>query len=222
MVGKTLKEIGFTEEVQPKHVAVKEAVLPFDKFAGADTLLGPEMRSTGEVMGIDAAFPMAYAKAQIAAGQRFVLSGNVFLSVNDISKPEVVPLAKMFTDIGFTISSTGGTAKVLKDAGVKVNTVLKMHEGRPHVGDLLQQGGIQLMIITSTQNDARDAVDGRNLRRLSLAKKVPLVTTMAGARATVMAIKALKEGEVDMICLQDFFPEGGVSMLPAGQEDFVV
>eukprot|EP00959_Pyramimonas_sp_CCMP1952_P401583 8414412-Pyramimonas_sp.AAC.1 len=157
MVGKTLKEIGFTEEVQPKHVAVKEAVLPFDKFAGADTLLGPEMRSTGEVMGIDAAFPMAYAKAQIAAGQRFVLSGNVFLSVNDISKPEVVPLAKMFTDIGFTISSTGGTAKVLKDAGVKVNTVLKMHEGRPHVGDLLQQGGIQLMIITSTQNDARDA-----------------------------------------------------------------
>jgi len=214
MVGKTLKEIGFEEEVHPQHVAVKEAVLPFDKFAGADTLLGPEMRSTGEVMGIDATFPMAYAKAQIAAGQRFTMEGTVFVSVNDLSKGEVVPLCQTLIELGFSISSTGGTAKVLKEAGVEVTTVLKMHEGRPHVGDLLQQGEIQLMIITSTSGDERDAVDGLNLRRLSLAKKVPLVTTMAGARATVEAIKELKKREVDMICLQDYFPEGGVSALP--------
>lgn len=204
MSGMTLADLHFTEEVIPRHVSVKEAVLPFDKFQGCDVLLGPEMRSTGEVMGIDFHFDKAFAKAQIAAYQRLPLTGTVFISMNDMMKDKVIPIAKGFQDLGFNILCTDGTANCLEKAGVQVERVLKLHEGRPHAADSVTNGGIQLMIITSS-GDALDQIDGRELRRLALAYKVPIITTIAGAQATLQAVSGLKESPVEMMALQDFF-----------------
>lgn len=204
MSGKTLKEVGFTEEVKLDHVAVKEAVLPFDKFPGADTLLGPEMRSTGEVMGIDKDFTKAYAKAQIAAGQRLPTSGKVFISVRDSDKPAVVEVAKQFADMGMTVVATGGTAKAIEAAGIAVKVAPKIHEGRPHIGDMLRDGEISLMVVTSSGDEA-DMRDGREIRRTAVGLKVPLVTTIAGAKATAAAVGVLQEGKLEMSPLQDFF-----------------
>ncbi|KAK4795892.1 hypothetical protein SAY86_028218 [Trapa natans] len=204
MSGKTLHDLGFTQEVIPRHVSVKEAVLPFEKFQGCDVLLGPEMRSTGEVMGIDYEFPVAFAKAQIAAGQRLPLSGTVFLSLNDLTKPHLEHIAWAFLDLGFRIVSTSGTARALELAGIPVERVLKMHEGRPHAADMVANGQIQLMVITSS-GDPLDQIDGRQLRRMALAYKVPIITTVAGALASAEAICSLKSSTIDMIALQDFF-----------------
>jgi carbamoyl-phosphate synthase large subunit len=204
MAGATLKDINFTEEVVLNHVAVKEAVLPFDKFPGADTLLGPEMRSTGEVMGIDKDFTKAYAKAQIAAGQRLPTKGKVFISVRDGDKAEAAVIAKQFSEMGMTVVSTGGTSKAIEAAGVPVKLALKIHEGRPHIGDLLRDGEISLMIVTSS-GDETDMKDGREIRRTAVGLKVPLVTTMAGAKATCNAVRVMQEGKLEMIALQDFF-----------------
>ncbi|KAJ4749859.1 Carbamoyl-phosphate synthase large chain [Rhynchospora pubera] len=205
MSGLTLQELGFTKEVVPKHVSVKEAVLPFEKFQGCDVLLGPEMRSTGEVMGIDSSFPVAFAKAQIAAGQKLPVSGTIFLSLNDLTKPHLASIARGFNDLGFKIIATSGTAKVLQLAGIPVEPVLKMHEGRPHVGDMLANGDIQAMVITSSPDDELDAKDGRKLRRMALSYKIPLITTVAGALATVEAIQSLKQETIEMVALQDYF-----------------
>ncbi|KAF3455051.1 hypothetical protein FNV43_RR05499 [Rhamnella rubrinervis] len=207
MSGKSLYDLGFTEEVIPAHVSVKEAVLPFEKFQGCDVLLGPEMRSTGEVMGIDYEFPIAFAKAQIASGQPPPLSGTVFLSLNDLTKPHLERIARAFQGLGFKIVSTSGTAHVLELAGIPVERVLKLHEGRPHAGDMVSNGQIQLMVITSS-GDALDQIDGRQLRRMALAYKVPVITTVAGALATAEAIRSLKSSTVKMIALQDFFDVG--------------
>jgi carbamoyl-phosphate synthase large subunit len=204
MAGATLKELNFTEEVKLNHVAVKEAVLPFDKFPGADTLLGPEMRSTGEVMGIDRDFNVAYAKAQIAAGQRLPTSGKVFISVRDSDKPAILDVAKQFHELGMTVVATGGTAKTIEAAGVPVTVAPKIHEGRPHIGDMLRDGDISLMIVTSSGDEA-DMKDGREIRRTAVGLKVPLVTTVAGAKATCSAVRVLQEGALTMQPLQDFF-----------------
>ena len=204
MAGATLKELHFTEEVKLNHVAVKEAVLPFDKFPGADTLLGPEMRSTGEVMGIDRDFNVAYAKAQIAAGQRLPTSGKVFISVRDSDKPAILDVAKQFHELGMTVVATGGTAKTIEAAGVPVTVAPKIHEGRPHIGDMLRDGDISLMIVTSSGDEA-DMKDGREIRRTAVGLKVPLVTTVAGAKATCSAVRVLQEGALTMQPLQDFF-----------------
>ncbi|XP_034895737.1 carbamoyl phosphate synthase arginine-specific large chain, chloroplastic [Populus alba] len=204
MSGKSLNEIGFTKEVIPAHVAVKEAVLPFDKFPGCDVLLGPEMRSTGEVMGIDYLVALAFAKAQIAAGQKLPLSGTVFLSLNDLTKSHLERLARAFLGLGFRIVSTSGTAHFLELKGISVDRVLKMHEGRPHAGDILANGQIQLMVITSS-GDALDQIDGRRLRRMALAYKVPIITTVSGALATANAIEKLKSCKIEVMALQDFF-----------------
>ncbi|XP_074557434.1 carbamoyl phosphate synthase arginine-specific large chain, chloroplastic [Curcuma longa] len=204
MSGKTLHELGFTKEVVPRHVSVKEAVLPFEKFQGCDVLLGPEMRSTGEVMGIDFDFHVAFAKAQIAAGQKLPVSGTIFLSLNDLTKPHLASLARGFLELGFKIVATSGTARVLELEGIPVEVVFKMHEGRPHAGDMLANGDIQAMVITSS-GDALDAIDGRQLRRMALAYKIPIITTVAGAMATVEAIKSLKHSSIQMLALQDYF-----------------
>ena len=204
MAGATLKELNFTEEVKLNHVAVKEAVLPFDKFPGADTLLGPEMRSTGEVMGIDRDFNVAYAKAQIAAGQRLPTSGKVFISVRDSDKPAILDVAKQFHELGMTVVATGGTAKTIEAAGVPVTVAPKIHEGRPHIGDMLRDGDISLMIVTSSGDEA-DMKDGREIRRTAVGLKVPMVTTVAGAKATCSAVRVLQEGALTMQPLQDFF-----------------
>lgn len=204
MSGKTLPELGFTTEVIPDHVSVKEAVLPFDKFPGCDVLLSPEMRSTGEVMGIDDTFAKAYAKAQIAASQKLPLAGTVFISCNDTTKETILPVAKEFLELGFKITATSGTAAALEAGGVEVTTVLKLHEGRPHAGDMVTNNEIQLMIITSS-GDELDKQDGRALRRLALSKKIPIVTTIAGASATSKAIGDLMHHKVSMKALQDYF-----------------
>ncbi|CAI5971398.1 unnamed protein product [Closterium sp. NIES-64] len=207
MAGKTLQELGFDKEVIPNHVSVKEAVLPFDKFPGCDVLLGPEMRSTGEVMGLDATFEKAFLKAQVAANQRLPTGGSVFVSLNDLTKESGVEVAKSFVDLGFKILATEGTANVLEDAGIEVERVLKLHEGRPHAGDLVSNGQIQLLVITSA-GDALDQKDGRLLRRTALGKKVPIITTMASARATVKAIRGLIESPIEMKALQDYYVAG--------------
>ncbi|XP_004289596.1 PREDICTED: carbamoyl-phosphate synthase large chain, chloroplastic [Fragaria vesca subsp. vesca] len=206
MSGKSLHDLGFTKEVIPAHMSVKEAVLPFEKFQGCDVLLGPEMRSTGEVMGIDYEFPIAFAKAQIAAGQAPPLSGTVFLSLNDLTKSHLERIAKAFLGLGFKIVSTSGTARVLELAKIPVERVLKLHEGRPNAGDMVANGQIQLMVITSS-GDALDQIDGRQLRRTALAYKIPVITTVAGALATAEAIKSLKSSSIKMIALQDFFDD---------------
>ncbi|WCJ41090.1 Carbamoyl-phosphate synthase large chain [Euphorbia peplus] len=204
MSGLSLSDIGFTKEVIPAHVAVKEVVLPFAKFQGCDVVLGPEMKSTGEGMGIDFVSALAFAKSQIATGQELPLTGTVFMSLNDLTKPHLEKLSKAFLEIGFRIIATSGTAHFLELKGIPVDRVLKMHEGRPHAGDMLANGDVQLVVITSS-GDALDQIDGRQLRRMALAYKVPIITTVAGALATAEAIKSLKTCSIKMIALQDFF-----------------
>ncbi|CAN1252956.1 Carbamoyl-phosphate synthase large chain, chloroplastic [Linum perenne] len=204
MSGKSLQDLNFTKEVIPAHVAVKEAVLPFEKFAGCDVVLGPEMRSTGEVMGIDFLVAVAFAKAQLAAGQKLPLSGTVFLSLNDMTKPHLERLARAFLELGFKIIATSGSAHFLELKGMPVERVLKMHEGRPHAGDMVANGDIHLMVITSSGDDL-DQIDGRHLRRMALAYKVPVITTVAGAMATAEAIKSVATSSFDVMALQDYF-----------------
>ncbi|KAM7277540.1 hypothetical protein ACFE04_004674 [Oxalis oulophora] len=204
MSGKSLHDLNFTKEVIPKHVSVKEAVLPFAKFPGCDVLLGPEMRSTGEVMGIDFTLAVAVAKAEIAAGQKLPLTGTVFLSLNDLTKSHLEKMAKAFIGLGFEIVSTSGTAHFLELKGIPVERVLKMHEGRPNAGDMVANGQIQLMVITSS-GDALDQIDGRELRRMALAYNLPVITTVNGAMATADAIRSLKSSAINMTALQDFF-----------------
>ncbi len=202
MSGKTLEELNFTEEVIPKHIAVKEAVLPFHKFPGTDTILGPEMRSTGEVMGIDSDFGRAFAKAFMGAGERLPLSGTVFVSMNDRDKAACVSVVKQFIDLGFSIMATSGTGLALKEHGLDVKLVLKLHEGRPHVLDAIKNQKIQLIINTPSGEEAH--TDARLIRRTALAYKIPIITTIAGAQATVAAILSLQTTTLDVKIIQDY------------------
>lgn len=203
MSGKTLKELGVTEEKVPSYVAVKEAVLPFAKFPGTDVLLGPEMRSTGEVMGIDTEFGKAFAKAELAASQLLPLSGTVFVSMHDRDKMAVLPVVRDFLDLGFKVTATMGTRRVLWEHDVKVDLELKLHEGRPHVLDAMKNQNVQLAIITPSGEEAR--ADGILIRRTALAYKIPIITTIAGAKATVAAIRALKSESVEVKAIQDYY-----------------
>jgi carbamoyl-phosphate synthase large subunit len=206
MSGETLAGLDYTEEVIPTHIAVKEAVLPFDKFAGTDTILGPEMRSTGEVMGIDVGFGRAYAKAELAAGQKLPLSGKVFVSTSDRDKQAVVPVVRDLIDLGFKIIATSGTQKVLTEHGLEVETILKLHEGRPNVGDIIKNGQIQLIINTPSGEEAQ--ADGKLIRRTALVYKIAMVTTIAGAKATAAAIKSLQTQPLEVKALQDYIGLG--------------
>jgi carbamoyl-phosphate synthase large subunit len=206
MSGETLVGLNYMEEVIPKHIAVKEAVLPFDKFAGTDTILGPEMRSTGEVMGIDVGFGRAYAKAELAAGQKLPLTGKVFVSTSDRDKLAVVPVVRDFIDMGFQIIATSGTQKVLEEHGLKVESVLKLHEGRPNVVDIIKNGQIQLIINTPSGEEAQ--ADGKLIRRTALVYKIGIVTTIAGAKATAAAIKSLQSQPLEVKALQDYIGLG--------------
>ena len=202
MSGETLAGLNYTEEVIPTHIAVKEAVLPFDKFPGTDTILGPEMRSTGEVMGIDIDFGRAYAKAALAAGQKLPLTGKVFVSMNDRDKLAVVPVVRDLIDLGFKIIATSGTQRVLEEHGLVVESVLKLHEGRPHVVDIIKNGQIQLIINTPSGEEAQ--ADGKLIRRTALVYKIGIVTTIAGAKATAAAIKSLQSQPLEVKALQDY------------------
>jgi carbamoyl-phosphate synthase large subunit len=202
MAGKTLKELGFTREIWPKYWAVKESVFPFNRFHGQDILLSPEMRSTGEVMGLDADLGIAYAKSQMAAGSPLPLGGKVFISVSDAHKKEVGAVAKQFADLGFELAATSGTAGVLEKAGLKVQRTLKLLEGRPNVIDLLKNKEIQLVI--NTPSGATPLADGVKIRTTAVYTGTPIMTTLSGAKAAVRGIAALKKSGYGVQTLQEY------------------
>ena len=203
MSGKSLESLGVEKETVPKHIAVKEAVLPFNKFLNTDTLLGPEMRSTGEVMGIDTDFGKAFAKAEIGAGVDLALSGTVFVSMNERDKKAIVPVVQDFIDLGFKIVATAGTQKSLQDNGIEnVDLILKLHEGRPHVVDSIKNNEIQLIINTPTGEESQ--TDAQLIRRMALDYKLPIITTIAGAKATVAAIRSLQSEPLEVKALQEY------------------
>ena len=202
MAGKSLKELGFTQEIRPEYWAVKESVFPFSRFPGQDILLSPEMRSTGEVMGLDADLGIAYAKSQIAAGGPLPLSGRVFISVSDAHKPEAANVAKQFVALGFELVATNGTALVLEQAGLKVQRVFKLSEGRPNAVDLLKNREIQLVINTPAgQNPRADEV---KIRTTAVYTNTPIMTTLSGAKAAALGIAALKKNGYSVKTLQEY------------------
>jgi carbamoyl-phosphate synthase large subunit len=203
MAGIKLKSFKLDSQAIAPHVAVKEAVFPFARFPNVDTILGPEMKSTGEVMGLDASFERAFAKAQLGAGVRLPLAGCVFLSVKDADKNAAVPLARRLVDMGFTLLATSGTAAKLREAGLAVTKVNKVLEGRPNCVDSIRSGEIQLVI--NTASGPQSVADSYDIRRSALTHGLPHYTTFAGARAAVHAIAALKAGTLEVAPLQSYF-----------------
>ena len=201
MVGKTLKELGMKEKGKKKIIAVKTPVFPFMKFPNVQTYLGPEMRSTGEVMGIDRTFGGAFAKAQFAAGHALPKKGNAFISVNDNDKISVIPIARQLYELGFGILATKGTHKALRKAGIPAKSVMKVGEGRPNSLDLISNGDIQLVINTPLGKVSRE--DEYSIARVAIAHDVPCLTTLSASWATVQAIRTLQAKPLDICALQD-------------------
>jgi carbamoyl-phosphate synthase large subunit len=202
MLGEKLEKLGFVEEIAPPYVSVKEAVFPFNKFPGTDPVLGPEMRSTGEVMGIADSFGGAFAKSQIAASNGLPLSGTVLITVNDSDKPTVTPIARRFHEMGFKILATIGTAKYLRGRGVPARAVLKVHEGRPNCYDLLVNGDVQLLINTPLGKHSQ--IDDYRLRQGAIVHRVSYTTTMSAASAASDAILALRSRDASVRSLQEW------------------
>ncbi|PLX40586.1 MAG: carbamoyl phosphate synthase large subunit [Deltaproteobacteria bacterium] len=203
MAGKTLQELGFTKEIVPPYVSVKEAVFPFIKFPGVDTILSPEMRSTGEVMGIDNDFGIAFLKSQIAAGNILPTNGTVFISVKDEDKEAAVLLAKRLDEVGMKLMATHGTAKRLRVAGLEVKEVKKIKDGRPHVVDAIVNGEADLLFNTILGTKAQD--DSYHIRRAALEYQVPYFTTIAGAKAAVSAIRSARKSTITVTPLQEYY-----------------
>jgi len=201
MLGERLADLDLPADTSNGHVCVKEAVLPFDRFAGADSLLGPEMRSTGEVMGIARDFPTAFAKAQAAAGSKLPSEGTVFITVADRDKPAATGVAMMLHDLGFEIIATRGTAEAIRRSGIPVETINKIGEGSPHVVDWIERGDVDLVINTPVGTGAR--VDGYEIRAAAIAHAIPCITTMAGGMAAARAIGAARGGEPEVLSLQE-------------------
>ena len=201
MVGKTLRELGITKERHLEHIAVKEAVFPFDRFPGVDTILGPEMKSTGEVMGIDENFGIAFGKSQIACGNRIPLSGKVFLSLKDKDKPASVRIVKRLLELGFSVIATRGTAQYLKKHGLDVEVINKVTEGRPHIVDLIKNREIHFVINTVTGTQAQK--DSFSIRQSALQYKVPFTTTISGAVSAINAIEMFKNKTVNIKSIQE-------------------
>ena len=207
MLGRSLEELGFTEEKEVEHVAVKESVFPFRRFPDVDIVLGPEMKSTGEVMGIDRDFGMAFAKSQLAVGLALPTEGTAFLSIRPRDKDAILPVAKQLQELGFSIVATEGTADYLNGHGVAAKRVFKISEGRPNIADMLKNGEIHLVINTPSGRKTRS--DAYHIRRITLELNLPYFTTVAGARAGVEAIKSLRRRELTVRPLQDFYGAGG-------------
>ena len=203
MAGKTLKELGFTQEIWPTYWAVKESVFPFNKFQGQDIILSPEMRSTGEVMGLDQDLGIAYAKAQMAANSPLPLSGNVFISLGDAQKPSAAEIGRQFAALGFELVSTGGTAAALEQAGLKVRRVFKLNEGaRPNAVDLLKNKEIQLVV--NTPSGATPRADEVRIRTTAVMTGTPIMTTLSGAKAALMGIAALQKQGYEVRTVQEY------------------
>ena len=203
MVGKTLKELGFTEEILPNHYCVKEAVFPWPRFPGIDIVLGPEMKSTGEVMGIDQDMGMAYAKAQISAFNPLPTKGNVFFSVNDRDKDGAVPIARELAELGFSIFATGGTYRRFKAEGIQVERLYKLTEKkRPNVMDMMKNGEIQFIINTPSGHEARE--DEITIRSGAVANTISHCTNLSAAEASILAIRSLQDNELTVTTLQEY------------------
>jgi carbamoyl-phosphate synthase large subunit len=206
MLGERLGDFELPHDPAGDHVSVKEAVLPFDRFYGADALLGPEMRSTGEVMGVAPDFPTAFAKAQAAAGARLPSSGTVFLTVTDSDKASVVGIAAQLHDLGFRIVATRGTAAAISRMGIPAERLNKIGEGHPHVVDWIERGDVDLVINTPTGTAARS--DGYEIRRAAVAAGIPCITTMSGGMAAARAIAAARLGAPPVLSLQELHRRG--------------
>jgi carbamoyl-phosphate synthase large subunit len=202
MAGKTLRELGFTEEVIPSYYCVKEAVFPFIKFPGIDIILGPEMRSTGEVMGIDSDLGIAYAKSQMSAQPALPLKGDVFISVKDSDKPAALEVAKDLIELGLKVHASTGTAAYFAKNGFKVPVMLKIREGRPNVVDSIKNG--QVKFILNTPNGAVPREDEVAIRSAATAARVPTMTTLRAARASVQAIRAMLKHGYSVKSLQEY------------------
>jgi carbamoyl-phosphate synthase large subunit len=202
MLGQSLEQLGFEKEIEPTHISVKEAVFPFSRFPKVDTLLGPEMKSTGEVMGIGENFGIAFAKAQAAAGYELPKSGTVFISVHDGDKYKTLPVAREFLKLGFKLIATSGTARFLEANGIPADHVHKLNEGRPHVVDKIKSGEIQLVVNTSLGK--KTTSDSYEIRRTTLVYNIPYATTIAGAQAIAEAVLALQKGDWDVKTLQEY------------------
>jgi carbamoyl-phosphate synthase large subunit len=216
MLGEKLADLELPEP-PPGHVSVKEAVLPFARFAGVDSVLGPEMKSTGEVMGIAADFPTAFAKAQAAAGVVLPTEGSVFITVTDTDKPAATQLATRFHDLGFEVIATGGTAQSISSMGVPVTPINKIAEGSPHVVDLIRERRCDLVINTPTGSGAR--ADGQAIRTAAVRHGIPCVTTMTGATAAARAIAAQKQGQADVVSLQEIHGAARPAPAPSTSAD---
>jgi carbamoyl-phosphate synthase large subunit len=202
MAGKTLKELGFTQEIWPKYWAVKESVFPFNRFHGQDILLSPEMRSTGEVMGLDADLGVAYAKSQMAANSPLPTGGKIFISVSDAHKKKIAEVARQFAELGFELVATGGTADVLEKAGLKVERIFKLTEGRPNAIDLLKNKELQLVI--NTPSGATPRADEIKIRTTAVYTGTPIMTTISSAQAAARGIAALKKSGYDVKTVQEY------------------
>ena len=202
MVGQTLAQLGVPEDLGVSGVFVKAPVFPFVRFPGVDTLLGPEMKSTGEVMGGAATFGAAFAKAQLAAGQRLPTEGTAFISVNNEDKPAVVPIARDMAQMGLRLVPTSGTAPILRPHGLHMKLVFKVNEGRPHVGDHLVNRQIDLVINTPLGRES--FIDDLTVRRIAMMQSTPCITTITGAAAAVSGIRALRSERLDVRSLQEY------------------
>jgi carbamoyl-phosphate synthase large subunit len=207
MSGQSLESLGFIKEIVPTHYSVKEAVFPFVKFAGVDVLLGPEMKSTGEVMGIDSDFGRAFAKAQIQAGNSLPVEGTVLVSVRAEEHERVQAPIKILVDQGFSIVATSGTAKMLASMGIEAEVINKVHEGSPHTADRIKEGGIAL-VINTVGPDPQTVEDSRSLRLAALLRGVPYCTTLSAARASADAIAALCANRIGVRSLQQIHESG--------------
>ena len=210
MIGKTLQELGFTKEIKIKHICVKESVFPFIRFSGVDTILGPEMKSTGEVMGIDTDLRKTFAKALLASGSELKTSGNAFISVKDDDKPKIVHIAQHLIDLEISLIATKGTHEFLKANGIECSVVKKVIEGRPNIIDFIKNGEIQLVINTTFgENEIKQSY---SIRRESLVGNIPYFTTVSGAQAAVEAIDALKNEGLDVKPIQDYYIESNLNL----------
>jgi carbamoyl-phosphate synthase large subunit len=215
MTGMGLVELGVVEAPRPAQTSVKESVFPFTKFPGVDVVLGPEMRSTGEVMGVDMSFPIAFGKSQMAGSMALPASGSVFLSVCDADKPKVAEVAGKLVEAGFRLFATGGTHRVLAEAGIESTRLPKLAEGRPNIADMITNQEVDLLINTPTRRGP--TTDEGKIRALATLHQLPLITTLTAAKAAVDAIAAFRQGaDADtpahlawgVRSLQEYFPAG--------------
>ena len=204
MVGKTLDELGVSDETTPTHYSIKESVFPFNKFPGAAVQLGPEMKSTGEVMGIDASLPMAFAKSQMAASAALPVKGTIFISVAGADKADMVPVARQFAAMGYKLIATGGTAAYLGKHGIPVDTIPKIQEGRPNLLDKMKNNEVAMIINTPSGRGSK--TDEGQIRTQAVKHRVTLITTVAAATAAVEACRALRDSTMTVTPLQEWFP----------------